>query len=83
MAADEPMPCHAQGQFWYTDGTAAAVATEAVEAAGPSNRIACIACPSLFRQLRIRHSDAQAHLLEIDRRFEVCLDQLPRSCLHT
>ena len=71
MAADERMLCPVQGQFWYTDATAAAVAEEAVEAAGPSGSIACIACPSLFRQLRMRHPDAQAHLLEIDERFEV------------
>ena len=53
------------------------LAKEVVEAAGPSGRIACIACPSLFRQLRAAHPDASAHLLEFDPRFEVtdCLTQ--------
>ena len=53
------------------------LAKEVVEAAGPSGRIACIACPSLFRQLRAAHPDAGAHLLEFDPRFEVidCLTQ--------
>lgn len=61
-----------QGQFWYSDETASAVAREAVQAAGPSGRIACIACPSLFRQLRLHHPTVQAQLLEVDMRFEVC-----------
>lgn len=53
------------------------LAKEVEEAAGPSGRIACIACPSLFRQLRAAHPDASAHLLEFDPRFEVidCLTQ--------
>ncbi|CAK0783943.1 hypothetical protein CVIRNUC_007146 [Coccomyxa viridis] len=57
-------------QFWYTEETAAVLAKEVEEAAGPSGRIACIACPSLFRQLRAAHPDASAHLLEFDPRFE-------------
>ena len=53
------------------------LAREMVEAAGSSGRIACIACPSLFRQLRTAHPDASAHLFEVDPRFEVidCLTQ--------
>ena len=47
------------------------MARECVEAAGPSGRIACIACPSLFRQLRAQYPDANAHLFEVDLRFEV------------
>lgn len=58
-------------QFWYTEETAGHVARECVEAAGPSGRIACIACPSLFRQLRAQFPDANAHLFEVDLRFEV------------
>ncbi|EIE18232.1 hypothetical protein COCSUDRAFT_60431 [Coccomyxa subellipsoidea C-169] len=50
--------------FWYTEETAGHVARECVEAAGPSGRIACIACPSLFRQLRAHFPDANAHLFE-------------------
>ncbi|BDA47781.1 EEF1A lysine methyltransferase 1 [Coccomyxa sp. Obi] len=57
-------------QFWYTEETAGHVARECVEAAGPSGRIACIACPSLFRQLRAQFPDAHAHLFEVDLRFE-------------
>ena len=58
-------------QFWYTDETAGTLAREVVEAAGPSGRIACIACPSLFRALRTHHPDAKVHLFEVDLRFEV------------
>ena len=58
-------------QFWYTDETAGTLAKEVVEAAGPSGRIACIACPSLFRALRTYHQEARAHLFEVDLRFEV------------
>ena len=58
-------------QFWYTEETAGILAKEVVEAAGPSGRIACIACPSLFRALRTKHPDANAHLFEVDLRFEV------------
>ena len=67
-------------QFWYTEETASVLAKEVVEAAGPSGRIACIACPSLFRELRAAHPDANAHLFEVDLRFEVvfCLSQNSR-----
>lgn len=58
-------------QFWYTEETAGHVARECVEAAGPSGRIACIACPSLFRQLRAQFPDANTYLFEVDLRFEV------------
>lgn len=58
-------------QFWYTEDTASVLAKEVVEAAGPSGRIACIACPSLFQQLRAGHPGASAHLFEVDLRFEV------------
>ena len=58
-------------QFWYTEETAGILAKEVVEAAGPSGRIACIACPSLFRALREKFPDARAHLFEVDLRFEV------------
>lgn len=60
-------------QFWYTEETAGILAKEVVEAAGPSGRIACIACPSLFRALRGKYPDARAHLFEVDLRFEVAL----------
>jgi len=64
------MVCSA-AQFWYTEETAGNLAKEVVEAAGPNGRIACIACPSLFRALRMKHPDAKAHLFEVDLRFEV------------
>jgi hypothetical protein len=66
-------------QFWYTEDTASTVAREAVEAAGPSGRIACIACPSLFRQLRAKYPDAHAHLFEVDLRFEVTAQRCARN----
>ena len=58
-------------QFWYTEETAGVLAEEVVQAAAPIGRIACIACPSLFRALRMKHPDAKAHLFEVDLRFEV------------
>ena len=58
-------------QFWYTDETAGTLAKEVVKAAGPSGRVACIACPSLFRALRTHHPEARTHLFEVDLRFEV------------
>ncbi|KAK9828677.1 hypothetical protein WJX72_001488 [[Myrmecia] bisecta] len=61
-------------QFWYTEDTASTVAKEVVDAAGGGGRIACIACPSLFRQLRREFPKAHAHLLEYDPRFEVLGD---------
>lgn len=57
-------------QFWYTDDTAMKVAAEVVRAAG-SGRIACLACPSLFRKLEQSHPEAQTHLFEYDTRFAV------------
>ena len=57
------------------------LAKEVVEAAGPSGRIACIACPSLFRQLRAAHPEASAHLFEVDPRFEVMDCPLPEAIL--
>ena len=67
-------------QFWYTDATADTVAAAAAAAAraGPSGRVACVACPSLFRAL-LRRPDAAAeggggvrhHLFEYDDRFQV------------
>lgn len=57
------------------------LAKEVIEAAGPSGRIACIACPSLFRQLRAQHPNARAHLFEVDLRFEVLLQIFLQSLL--
>jgi len=57
-------------QFWYTDATAEKVAAEVVEVA-KGGRIACLACPSLFRKLRQSFPDADAWLFEYDSRFEV------------
>lgn len=60
-------------QFWYDDTTAGTVAQEAkaaVAAAG-GGRVACLACPSLFRELKKSHPDVDAHLFEYDDRFAV------------
>ena len=64
-------------QFWYTKETASKVAAEATRAA-KGGRIACLACPSLFRALQEQHPDAVATLFEFDRRFEasLCFDLL-------
>merc|ERR1719348_2176355 len=36
-------------QFWYTESTALALAREALAAAGPNGRIACVSCPTLYK----------------------------------
>jgi len=38
-------------QFWYTESTASALALEALSAAGPSGRIACVSCPTLYKAI--------------------------------
>eukprot|EP00898_Chlorokybus_atmophyticus_P001714 jgi/Chlat1/2543/Chrsp175S02389 len=56
-------------QFWYDDKTARTISAEAAAAAGPTGRIACVACPSIFRCLREHHPEMSAQLFEYDRRF--------------
>lgn len=61
-------------QFWYTDATAATLADALAAAVASPHakalpRVACVACPSLFRALRVRHSTTvDAHLFEHDDR---------------
>ena len=57
-------------QFWYTEETAQLVAEEVVKVAAGGS-IACLACPSLFRQLRKSFPDVKTQLFEFDSRFEV------------
>jgi len=38
-------------QFWYTEATAAALAKEALTAAGDGGRIACVSCPTLYKAI--------------------------------
>merc|ERR1711951_243294 len=38
-------------QFWYTESTAAALAKEALTAAGDKGRIACVSCPTLYKAI--------------------------------
>jgi len=38
-------------QFWYTESTASALAREALAAAGPSGRIACVSSPTLYKAI--------------------------------
>ncbi|XP_070394786.1 EEF1A lysine methyltransferase 1 [Dermacentor albipictus] len=57
-------------QFWYSDETAAALANEALRAAGPEGAIACISCPTLYAKLRELGCKNTLKLLEFDRRFE-------------
>lgn len=59
-------------QFWYTDETAERVADEVVRLCD-EGKIACLACPSLFRKLEEKHPSAKPHLFEYDSRFEVYL----------
>ncbi|XP_078480117.1 EEF1A lysine methyltransferase 1 [Lampetra planeri] len=64
-AEDEDPPENWQlSQFWYTEETAAALAREAVDAAGPQGRVACVCAPSVFRALlRLRKSEEAAAAL--------------------
>ncbi|GAQ88433.1 N-6 adenine-specific DNA methylase [Klebsormidium nitens] len=57
-------------QFWYTRETAHKVAEEVVEKSdGGRQPIACVACPSLFRELKASFPEANVHLFEFDNRF--------------
>jgi len=38
-------------QFWYTESTAAALAKEALRAAGDGGRVACVSCPTLYKAI--------------------------------
>lgn len=38
-------------QFWYTKSTATSLAKEALAAAGPKGRIACVSCPTLYKAI--------------------------------
>jgi len=49
--ADPHAPDYGLSQFWYTGGTADAVARAVVAAVGPAGRVACVSCPSLFKSL--------------------------------
>lgn len=70
--ADDPFAENwGMSQFWYTDATAEKVAAEVAEVA-KGGRIACLACPSLFRRLRQFYPGADAWLFEYDKRFENC-----------
>nr|XP_032833481.1 EEF1A lysine methyltransferase 1 [Petromyzon marinus]XP_032833483.1 EEF1A lysine methyltransferase 1 [Petromyzon marinus] len=67
-------------QFWYTEETATALAREAVEAAGPQGRVACVCAPSVFRALlRLRKSEPAAAFPENSH----CSSSLPREPTQT
>lgn len=54
-------------QFHYDSLTASTVA-RAVAAFG--GRVACVSCPTLFRELKDSHPDLACHLLEFDARYD-------------
>jgi len=58
-------------QFWYDDATSATVAAEVhhLASTSPNFRVACIACPTLFVELKKRYPEISAQLYEYDRRF--------------
>lgn len=59
-------------QFWYDEDTAATVASEVHHLASSNAefRVACIACPTLFVELKKSYPNVSAHLFEYDQRFE-------------
>ncbi|KAI9558977.1 hypothetical protein GHT06_015766 [Daphnia sinensis] len=59
-------------QFWYDDHTSAVLAKEALRLAGPEGKIACISCPTLYKELRkLKPASVKAQLFEYDARFSV------------
>ena len=69
-------------QFWYTDETAGRVADEILRIAR-NQRVACMACPSLFRKLEESQSPASIHLFEYDSRFAVRVLEPYLVCMET
>lgn len=71
-------------QFWYTKDTAETIARVVADYVGTFGRVACIACPSLYHELKVSHSEVKCDLLEYDTRFEVrapfCLFLNPLLC---
>ena len=65
-------------QFWYDEHTARTLAAEVARMGG---RVACIACPSLFRQLKARAARSAMQPLWPDSAAEVT--SLPQARLHT
>nr|QCB92128.1 DNA N6-adenine methyltransferase [Ixodes ricinus] len=61
-------------QFWYSDGTALALAKEASRAA-EGGKIVCISCPTLYRKLKELECHNEVALLEFDKRFECYGDE--------
>ncbi|KAG0553352.1 hypothetical protein M758_12G004800 [Ceratodon purpureus] len=59
-------------QFWYDEATSACVAAEVnyLVASRPQCRVACIACPTLFVELKKRYPGVSAQLFEYDQRFK-------------
>jgi len=57
-------------QFWYNENTAEKLALEALAAAGPSGRIACVSCPTLYQKLKQLQPDCDSKLLEYDTKFK-------------
>ncbi|GBG67416.1 hypothetical protein CBR_g551 [Chara braunii] len=59
-------------QFWYDEQTCKRVAEEVMARSdGGKTGIACVSCPSLFRELRKNHKVEHLHLFEYDKRFAV------------
>ncbi|KZS14456.1 Lysine N-methyltransferase N6AMT2 [Daphnia magna] len=59
-------------QFWYDDHTSVVLANEALRLAGTEGRIACISCPTLYKELRkLKPASVKAQLFEYDTRFSV------------
>eukprot|EP00271_Cylindrocystis_brebissonii_P000364 TRINITY_DN10462_c0_g1_i1.p1 TRINITY_DN10462_c0_g1~~TRINITY_DN10462_c0_g1_i1.p1 ORF type:complete len:231 (-),score=49.31 TRINITY_DN10462_c0_g1_i1:673-1365(-) len=76
-AADDPFAENwGKSQFWYDTSTAATVAEEVFELSQQGVlSTACIACPSLFRELKTSYPEAKVQLLEYDERFAVFADE--------
>lgn len=58
-------------QFWYDSSTAQTVADELKHLSCISGSpVACIACPTLYVQLKRMNPDFEAYIFEFDKRFE-------------
>merc|ERR1711864_839 len=58
-------------QFWYTEDTAASLASAVMSVVGEGGSVACVSAPTLYRALKVLDTDNRLNLklLEFDNRF--------------
>lgn len=58
-------------QFWYDEETTDTFVKGALNATGPTDKIALISCPTIYSKLKKSCGDRQVALFEYDQRFKV------------